>query len=322
MVVVFTIKPAAVRPGSSNKPPIRVSVESLDGLTVGELKKRYLEQIKSKHSIDRVRFTIESSNQLLAPNEKSLSALGVSEDITIAFKDLGPQISWKTVFIVEYFFPMIVFPFLWILVRKFPTSLITKSLYPKFISDASTLAWQDLLAAMFTLHFFKRELETFFVHRFGNDTMPLTNIFKNSIYYWLFAFWIAYVTLHPFFTVPASESRRSLGVFIFVLSEILNLKTHLDLRNLRPAGTRIRRVPNGVLFRLVSCPNYLFEILAWVGFTIASQSIAAATFTFVGAAQMIPWAIQKHKRYKKEFDGQEGRELYPKNRKIIIPFLF
>jgi hypothetical protein len=30
--------------------------------------------------------------------------------------------------------------------------------------------------------------------------------------------------------------------------------------------------------------------------------------------------VAKHKRYKKDFDGKENRELYPK-RKILIPFL-
>ena len=322
MAVVFTVKQAAPKSGVSNKPPIRVTVENVDDLTVGELKSKYLAQIKSKLELNRVRLTVESSNQVLTPNDKALSAFIVSEDITLIFKDLGPQISWKTVFIVEYFFPMIVFPVLWVLVRRFPSSSLTRSIYPNVISDAHTVAWQDLLSLMFTLHFLKREFETFFIHRFGNDTMPLSNIFKNSGYYWLFALWIAYITLHPLYTAPLDERQRIGGVVIFTISEILNLKTHLDLRNLRPAGTRIRRVPQGILFNLVSCPNYLFEILAWVGFTIASQSFAAALFTCVGAAQMIPWAIQKHKRYRKEFDGKDGRELYPRNRRAILPLIF
>jgi very-long-chain enoyl-CoA reductase len=31
---------------------------------------------------------------------------------------------------------------------------------------------------------------------------------------------------------------------------------------------------------------------------------------------MLVWAQQKHRRYKKEFPG------YPKNRKVLIPFIY
>lgn len=331
MPTVYTIKQASskkhqIPAGTSEKPPVRLSVTSPETMTVGDLKRMYLSQIKRTLNVNRVRLTVESSNETLAPNEKAISAFpSLKVDTTLVFKDLGPQISWKTVFIVEYLFPMLVCPIMWILVRKLPSSLITQALFGSVEAaktSQSTMCWQDLLAAMFTAHFLKRELETMFVHRFGNDTMPLTNIFKNSGYYWLFALWIAHTTLHPLYTVPASATQRYTGVAMFVVSELMNLKAHMDLRNLRPAGTRIRKVPQGIMFKFISCPNYFFEILGWVGFTLASQSVAAAAFTFVGAAQMTVWAIQKHKRYLREFDGIEGRELYPRNRKILVPFLF
>lgn len=41
------------------------------------------------------------------------------------------------------------------------------------------------------------------------------------------------------------------------------------------------------------------EILGWVGFTVATQTAAAALFTLVGAAQMAQWALGKHTRLRK-----------------------
>ena len=331
MATVFVITQAPskkpnVPAGAYEKPPVHVSVSNLETTTVGDLKRMYIAQTKKHLNVNRVRLTIEGSNETLIPNEKALSAISsLKGGATLVYKDLGAQISWRTVFIVEYMFPMLVFPLVWLLGRKFPSGLVTQALFGSADSSntlQATKCWQDLVAIMFTVHFLKRELETMYVHRFGNDTMPVTNIFKNSGYYWMFAFWIAHASLHPLYTVPPSVSQRYAGVGIFVFSELMNLKAHLDLRNLRPAGTRVRKVPRGILFKYISCPNYLFEILAWVGFTMASQSVAAAAFTVVGAAQMTVWAIQKHKRYLREFDGIEGRELYPRSRKILIPFLF
>ena len=325
MPIVFSISPSLTKSRPvAEKPPVRVTVSDLEQKTVSDLKAIFLKQIGKDMNVNRIRFAFESTNEIFGPNEKALSAFKLKDEVSLTYKDLGPQISWKTVFVVEYFFPMIVFPALWVLVRKFPDSLITRTLYPHnmVVTSSETKCWQDILTLMFTLHFVKREIETLFVHRFGNDTMPLMNIFKNSGYYWLFAFWIAYITLHPLYTMPSSYGRRMFGVGLFIVCELLNLKSHMDLRNLRPAGTRIRRIPTGALFSLISCPNYLFEILSWVGFTLASQSVPSAVFTVVGAVQMTLWAIQKHKRYRREFNGQDGHEMYPRNRKILIPFIF
>lgn len=59
--------------------------------------------------------------------------------------------------------------------------------------------------------------------------------------------------------------------------ELLNLNAHLVLRSLRPAGTTKRGIPYGFGFGLVSCPNYLFETLAWTTITVMTGGSLACT---------------------------------------------
>ncbi len=228
--------------------------------------------------------------------------MGVSNATTLIFKDLGPQIPWKTVFLVEYFGSLVAFPVIY-------------ALRPLIFSNTGDLSQTQWIAfALFFGHFLKRELETLFVHKFSNGFMPIMNIFKNSGYYWAFAFYIAYFTLHPLYTSPSSLQVYA-GSTLFVLFELCNLYCHIILSNLRPAGTTQRQIPKGFFFDLVSCPNYFFEILSWFAFTFATNSVPSLLFALVGAGQMWVWAVGKHKRYRKEFPD------YPKKRKILIPYV-
>jgi len=128
------------------------------------------------------------------------------------------------------------------------------------------------------VHYAKRLLETLFVHRFSHATMPLRNLFKNCSYYWLFTMYVAYHTNHPLYTAP-SALQFNIGAATFVLCELGNLSIHLALRNLRPPGSTVRKIPMPTenpftaLFKLVSCPNYTYEIGSWIGFTVMTSCL-------------------------------------------------
>lgn len=167
-------------------------------------------------------------------------------------------------------------------------------------------------------HFLKREFETIFIHKFSRPTMPLTNLFKNCAYYWLFGMAIGYPLCAPSYVGPSNELQVNIGLAIFVLCELGNLYCHIILSGLRPAeGSKKRPIPSGFLFDYVACPNYTFEIMSWVGFSIMTNISFSYLFTLVGFLQMADWAMKKHKEYKKTYD----KEYTSLKRKAIIPFL-
>lgn len=93
----------------------------------------------------------------------------IPRDTFLTFKDLGKQISWKTVFLVEYAGPLIIFPALYALTRV-----------------KGHDSHQKLLFWLMILHFAKREFETLFIHVFSKSTMPFKRVFINSLHYWVF----------------------------------------------------------------------------------------------------------------------------------------
>lgn len=284
-------------------------LEATADTSIEELKKLFVRK-GSKVSLERIRFTTNATPAVTLAEGKKVGDYKLKDGDVIIFRDLGPQIAWKTVFIVEYLGPLLIYPFFY--------------LQPSFIYGSHTSApgyVQNLALIAWVAHYVKRELETLFVHRFSHATMPLFNIFKNSGYYWGMCAAVAYFVNHPLYTPPAIE-KVYLGFAIFAVSEFCNVICHLMLRNLRPEGSTKRAIPKGFLFNLVSCPNYTFEILAWIGFSIATQAVTSWLFTLVGAGQMAIWAKGKHIRYLKEFNGENGTERYPRSRKILIPFIY
>jgi len=133
-------------------------------------------------------------------------------------------------------------------------------------------------------HYIKREVETLFVHRFSNDTMPFFNVFKNSSHYWfLMGFCSNYFLLHPKYTPPAwaSDNMHLMFLAAFTFFEFMNAMCHITLRNLRKPGSSERGIPKGWGFDLVSCANYFWESLCWLTFSLSTQCLGAYLFLLV-----------------------------------------
>jgi very-long-chain enoyl-CoA reductase len=149
-----------------------------------------------KYYPDRQRLTTDDKKVLNL--DQTLAEQGLSDNSVVVFKDLGPQIGWRTVFLIEYGGPLLRHPFFYYL--------------PKLIygSEFTHSPMQKAVYALVMLHFAKRELETIFVHRFSHGTMPFRNVFKNSAHYWfLSGINLAYWVYGPWFAAGKAAAVRS-----------------------------------------------------------------------------------------------------------------
>jgi len=276
------------------------------GATMLDLKNAYAKA--SKLSIYRQGYKTENGKPVDG-NDKTLKELNIKSGEKLNVKDYGPQIGYRTVFIVEYLGPLLF--------------VLYYASRPAWIygADAADKPWSKVAeygVIAWSLHFLKRELETVFVHRFSRPTMPLFNLFKNSMYYWAFGLVIGYPLCHPLYTAPTNETQIMIGLALMAVSEFLNLCVHLQFRFMRKAeGETKRPMPSGPLFALVSCPNYTCEVLSWVGFSLFTQIAFSWAFTLVGFCQMADWALKKHRGYHKTY-GTDYKKL---GRKAIVPGL-
>ena len=108
-----------------------------------------------------------------------------------------------------------------------------------------------------------------------------------------------------------------IGIGLFIFGFLLNFQADEILLNLRKPGDKGYYIPLGWPYELVSCPNYLGEIIEWSGLFLAFRTLAGGAFVLNTCANLVPRAVSTHKWYLNKFG-----EKYPHQRKAIIPFLF
>ena len=109
------------------------------------------------------------------------------------------------------------------------------------------------------------------------------------------------------------DARFLAGVTLFVAGFVANRWGDLALRQLRKPGETGYKIPYGGLFRWVSCPNYLGEIVEWCGWALATWSLPGAAFAAWTIANLAPRARSHHAWYHENFPE------YPEERKALIP---
>jgi 3-oxo-5-alpha-steroid 4-dehydrogenase 1 len=114
----------------------------------------------------------------------------------------------------------------------------------------------------------------------------------------------------------AFSLRTMAGALMFLVGMTINLRSDEYLIHLRKPGETGYRIPRGGLFEFVSSPNLFGEILEWSGFALMAWNLPATTFMVWTFANLVPRAKNHHDWYLRTFPE------YPKDRRVIFPFLF
>jgi 3-oxo-5-alpha-steroid 4-dehydrogenase 1 len=130
-----------------------------------------------------------------------------------------------------------------------------------------------------------------------------------------------FTRLGPHYTTDwLTDPRFLIGLGIYYTAFIFTLHSDSIIRNLRRpeeivSGAKVYRIPQGGLFRWVSSPSYLAELVAWAGFALCTWSLAGLFIFLVSAGNLVPRAFATHRWYRTRFPD------YPQERRALVPFL-
>ena len=226
--------------------------------------------------------------------QKLLFYDGVTDpDALFHLKDIGAQINYRLVYILEYLGPLL-FSFLFFIRYYF----VYKNNNPGKDLQVHVIFY----FLMILLHYSKRIYESIYVHIFSRTTMPLSNLYKNCAYYWgIFGILCEYSLFNPYqkdFT--HMTILRYFFILVFVSGELANYQTHMILREIKLTKEGKKDMPPLIEgFEWVTCANYLWEFVSWISFCVFSLNIFVIFFTICGFLQMSQWALKKHAEMKK-----------------------
>lgn len=173
------------------------------------------------------------------------------------------------------------------------------------------------MLGLWQLHYVQRTFVFPFRLRDHQKTTPLTVVILAIVFNVLNAYvnarWISHFGRYS--VADLGSSSFVLGTALFVLGFALNVHADGVLLALRTPGGGGYKIPHGGLFRWVSCPNYLAEMLEWLGWAVLTWSLSGLAFALYTIANLLPRALTHHRWYREKFPD------YPAQRKALIPYL-
>jgi protein-S-isoprenylcysteine O-methyltransferase Ste14 len=173
-----------------------------------------------------------------------------------------------------------------------------------------------LLLAMWQVHYLQRAFVYPFLMRDG-ARMPVAVVTMaiafNVLNAYINARWVSALGTYPHAWL--ADRRFVAGAALFLCGLALNLSSDRTLRRLRAPGESGYKIPRGGMYKWVSCPNYLGEIVEWTGWALATWSLAGLTFVVYTVANLAPRALANHHWYHDRFSD------YPPQRHALVPYV-
>jgi steroid 5-alpha reductase family enzyme len=111
-----------------------------------------------------------------------------------------------------------------------------------------------------------------------------------------------------------ADPRFIFGAMLFIGGFIINQYHDRILINLRKGSKKGYKIPYGGLFKYISCPNFMGEIIEWAGFALMTWCLPSLSFFIWTMVNLIPRSLDHHHWYRKTFAE------YPPERKAIFPY--
>ena len=203
----------------------------------------------------------------------------------------------------------------WIIMES-PALLVFSGLFLFGSANHTFVTW--VFFGLWVFHYLNRTLVFPFRLRTAGKKMPLVIVCLALCFNFANGFFNGYYlgSLATMYTISwLTDPRFIIGIIMFFAGAFINWQSDNILIHLRKPGETGYIIPIQGLFKYISCPNHLGEIIQWFGFAVMTWSSPALAFAIWTFVNLLPRALHHHKWYRDTFPD------YPHKRKAVIPFI-
>lgn len=185
-----------------------------------------------------------------------------------------------------------------------------------YLAGSLAINASAVIVGAFVFHYIHRAL--IFPHRIKvqGKKMPVSMVLVTMMFYIINGYLVGHFfgSLKSYPWEWLVDPRFIVGAVLFVVGFVINVSSDNILINLRAPGETAYKIPQGGLFRYVSCPNFFGEIVEWIGFALMCWSLPGLVYSAWVALTLFFTGLQTHRWYLETF-----KELYPQQRRAVIP---